>query len=139
VAVGKRLAAARDAWICLQDEAGQVLRPQLAKTWARRGHTPVVDVSDKGSGRVAIAGVVCLNAGDRGRLMWRTRLHRGRTGQRGSFSEDDYIAFLDPAHQWLRPPIVLIWDKTEHPRQPPPTHTDPRPDWLTVIRLPSYA
>lgn len=35
---------------------------------------------------------------------------RGRKGERGSFSEDDYIAFLDQAHQRLQAPIVLIWD-----------------------------
>ena len=110
MAVGKRLAAARGAWICFQDEAGQVLRPPVTKTWARRGHTPVIAVSGKGSGRVSIAGLVCLKPGQRGRLMWRTRLHRGRKGERGSFSEDDYIAFLDQAHQRLQAPIVLIWD-----------------------------
>ncbi|WP_430501690.1 hypothetical protein ACQRWP_09050 [Micromonospora trifolii] len=89
------------AWICFQDEAGQVLRPPVAKTWARRGHTPVIEVSGKGSGRVSIAGLVCLKPGQKGRLMWRTRLHRSRKGERGSFSEDDYIAFLDQAHQCL--------------------------------------
>jgi hypothetical protein len=71
----------------------------------------VVAVSGKGSGRVSIAGLVCLQYGRRGRLMWRTKLHRGRPGERASFSEDDYIAFLDQAHQRLAAPIVLIWDK----------------------------
>jgi putative transposase len=64
----------------------------------------VVAVSSKGSGRVSIAGLVCLQYGRRGRLMWRTKLHRGRKGERGSFSEDDYIAFLDqapPISGWL--------------------------------------
>ena len=49
---GTRLAAAAGAWICFEDEAGQNLRPPKARTWARRGHTPVVKVSGKGSGRV---------------------------------------------------------------------------------------
>jgi putative transposase len=139
VAGGKRLAAARGAWICFQDEAGQTLRPPKSKTWARRGHTPVVAVSGKGSGRVSIAGLVCLKAGRRARLMWRTRLHRGRAGERGSFSEEDYIAFLDQAHQRLQAPIVLIWDNLN-------THVSRRMRaliatraWLTVIRLPAYA
>jgi putative transposase len=139
VAVGKRLAAARGAWICFQDEAGQVLRPPVSKTWARRAHTPVVEVSGKGSGRVSIAGLMCLQPGRRGRLMWRTRLHRGRKNERGSFSEDDYITFLDQAHQRLRAPIVLIWDNLN-------THVSRRMhtliaarSWLTVIRLPPYA
>jgi hypothetical protein len=110
MASGKRLAAARGAWICFQDEAGQSLRPPRSRTWSRRGRTPVVTVSGKGSGRVSIAGLVCLKPGRGGRLMWRTKLHRGRPGERGSFSEDDYIAFLDQAHQRLAAPIVLVWD-----------------------------
>jgi hypothetical protein len=55
-----RLAAATGAWICFEDEAGQNLRPPKARTWARRGHTPVVTVCGKGSGRVSVAGLVCL-------------------------------------------------------------------------------
>ncbi|GLI03368.1 transposase [Phytohabitans aurantiacus] len=139
VAGGKRLAAARGAWVCFQDEAGQTLRPPKGKTWARRGHTPVVAVSGKGSGRISIAGLLCLKPGHRGRLMWRTRLHRGRTGERDSFSEDDYIAFLDQTHQRLAAPIVLCWDNLN-------THISVRMrtliaarDWLTVVRLPAYA
>ena len=58
MAVGKRLAAAQRAWICFEDEAGQTLRPPKARTWARRGHTPVVTVTGKGSGRVSIAGLL---------------------------------------------------------------------------------
>jgi putative transposase len=111
----------------------------VGRTWGRRGRTPVVEISGKGSGRVSVAGLVCLKPGQRGRLMWRTRLHRGRKNERGSFSEDDYIAFLDQAHQRLNAPIVLIWDNLN-------THVSGRMqtliaarDWLTVIRLPSYA
>ena len=53
LAEGSRLAAATGAWICFEDEAGQALRPPKARTWARRGHTPVVMVSGRGSGRVS--------------------------------------------------------------------------------------
>jgi hypothetical protein len=44
------------------DEAGQNLRPPKARTWAPRGRTPVVRVPGKGSGRVSVAGLVCLKA-----------------------------------------------------------------------------
>jgi hypothetical protein len=81
---GSRLAAATTAWICFEDEAGQNLRPPKAKTWAPRGHTPVVRVSGKGSGRVSVAGLVCLKPGARGRLFYRVRVHRGRKGERRS-------------------------------------------------------
>ena len=32
--------------------------PTQARTWARRGHTPVVRVSGKGSGRISVAGLL---------------------------------------------------------------------------------
>ena len=52
---GTRLAAATGEYVCFEDEAGQNLRPPRARTWARRGHTPVARVSDKGPGRVSVA------------------------------------------------------------------------------------
>jgi hypothetical protein len=47
-------------------------------------------------------------AGQRSRLIFRTLIHRGRTGEQRSFAETDYAALLDAAHQQLRGPIVLI-------------------------------
>jgi putative transposase len=88
-----RLAAATGAWIVFEDEAGQNLRPPKARTWAPRGHTPVVAVSGKGSGRVSVAGLVCLRPGRRGRLFHRVLVHRGRTGERRSFAEDHYAMY----------------------------------------------
>ncbi|MDU0295183.1 transposase, partial [Saccharothrix longispora] len=101
--------------------------------------TPTVAVSGKGSGRVSIAGLVCLRPGHRPRLIYRTVVHRGRKGERRSFAETDYAALLDAAHQQLDGPIVLIWDNVN-------THTShamraliAARDWLHVIRLPAYA
>jgi putative transposase len=139
VGVGKRVAAQRAAWICFEDEAGQTLRPPKARTWGRRGQTPEIAVSGKGSGRISIAGLVCVKPGQRSRLIYRIRLHRGRKGERRSFAESDYAALLDAAHQQLGGPIVLIWDNLN-------THVSvamraliAARDWLHVIRLPAYA
>ena len=51
--------------MCFEDEAGQNLRPPKARTWAPRGQTPVARVPGKGSGRVSVAGLVCLQPGAR--------------------------------------------------------------------------
>ena len=77
------------AWICFYGRGRADLRPPKARTWAPRGHTPVVRVSGKGSGRVSKAGLVCLKAGARSRLFYRVRVHRGRKGERRSMSEAD--------------------------------------------------
>jgi len=137
---GTRLAAATGAWICFEDEAGQTLRPPKARTWSRRGHTPVVKVSGKGSGRVSIAGLACLKPGEPGRFFFRLRLHRGRKGERRSMSEADYAALVTAAHRALGAPVILIWDNLNtHRSKVMRTFTGGHPAWLTVIQLPSYA
>ena len=137
---GTRLAAATGAWICFEDEAGQNLRPPRARTWARRGHTPVVTVSGKGSGRVSVAGLVCLKPGARSHLFYRIRVHRGRKGERRSMSEADYAGLITAAHHQLHAPVILIWDNLNtHISAAMRGFTESHRDWLTVVQLPSYA
>ena len=137
---GTRLAAAAGAWLCFEDEAGQNLRPPRARTWGRRGHTPVVRVSGKGSGRVSVAVLVCLRTGARGRLFYRVRVHRGRKGERRSMSEADYAGLIAAAHSQLHAPVILIWDNLNtHISAVMRTFIRAHPDWLTEIRLPGYA
>jgi hypothetical protein len=139
VAGGKTVAAERGAWLCFEDEAGQTLRPPKARTWGRRGHTPQVQVSGKGSHRVSVAGLVCVRPGQPGRLIYRTRTHRGRKGERRSFAETDYAALLDAAHRQLGAPIVLIWDNVNTHISVAMRELIAARDWLHVIRLPAYA
>ena len=140
VGEGTRLAAATGAWICFEDEAGQNLRPPKARTWARRGHTPVIAVCGKGSGRVSVAGLVCLKPGARGHLFYRVRIHRGRKGERRSMSEADYAELVTAAHHQLHAPVILIWDNLNtHVSAVMRALTGARRDWLTVIQLPACA
>jgi putative transposase len=102
----------------------------------------VITVCGKGSGRVSIAGLVCFQPGRRScppRLIYRTRSHNGRPGQRRSFSERDYADLLDAAHQQLGGPIILVWDNLNtHLSRKMRAYIAAR-DWLTVYRLPAYA
>ena len=137
---GTRLAAATGAYICFEDEAGQSLRPPKARTWARRGCTPVVAVSGKGPGRVPVAGLVCLRPDSRGRLFYRMRVHRGRKGERRSMSEADYAGLITAAHQQLHAPVILSWDNLNtHVSAVMRAFTGAHSDWLTVVQLPAYA
>src|SRR4051794_38018539 len=102
---GRRLAASSGAWIVVEDEAGATLRPPRARTWAARGHTPVVAVSGRG-GRVSMAALVCYRPGSRSRLFYRILVHRRRARERRSFSEDDYAALIAAAHAQLQTPII---------------------------------
>lgn len=139
MAAGKKLAAERGAWICFEDEAGHTLRPPKARTWALRGHTPVIPVSGKGSGRISVAGLFCVRPGQRPHLLYRVKIHRPRKGERRSFAETDYAALLDAAHQYLKAPIVLIWDNLNTHRSAAMRRLISNRDWLHVIQLPAYA
>ena len=130
-------AAERGAWICFQDEAGHTLRPPKACTWARRGRTPVVEVSGKGSGRISVAGLVCVKPGHRPRLLYRIKVHRPRKGERRSFAETDYAALLDAARQYLKAPIVLIWGNLNVHISAAMCELITTRDWLHAIRLPA--
>jgi putative transposase len=137
---GTRLAAATGAYVCFEDEAGQNLRPPKARTWARRGHTPVVRVCGKGSGRVSVAGLVCLRPGARGHLFYRVRVHRGRKGERRSMSEADYAGLIAAAHKELQAPVILIWDNLNtHISAVMGRFVSSHSGWLTEVRLPAYA
>jgi transposase len=139
VAAGKTTAAAHAAWICFEDEAGQSLRPPKARTWARRGQTPVLAVSGKGSGRVSMAGLVCAKLGERTRLFYRMLVYHRRKGEPKGLSECDFAELLCAAHHQLRAPIVVVWDNTStHSSEAMQDFIDSH-DWLTVYRLPTYA
>lgn len=135
----KRLAAQQGAWLCFEDEAGQNLRSPKGRTWGRKGRTPIVSLPVKGTGRVSVAGLIATRPGHRPRLIYRMRQHRGRKAERRGFSEADYAALFDAAHQQLGGPLVVVWDNLN-------THTSAamraliqaRP-WLTVFYLPAYA
>ena len=133
------MAADLGAWICFEDEAGQGLRPPKGRTWGRRGATPTVNVAAAGSGRISLAGLVCTKPGQRPRLIYRTRTHRGRKGEPKGFAETDYAALLDGAHQQLGGPIVLVWDNLNAHRSAVMKRLVAARPWLRVVWLPAYA
>jgi DDE superfamily endonuclease len=100
----------------------------------------VAAVSGKGSGRVPVAGLVCLKPGNRGRLFYRVRIHRGRKGERRSMSEAGYAGLITAAHQQLHAPVILVWDNLNtHISAAMRGYIEAHRDWPTQIRLPAYA
>lgn len=96
-------------------------------------------VNGRSSGRISIAGLVAVKPGSRTRLLYRIRVHRRRKGERRSMSERDYIGLIDAAHQQLKAPIILIWDRLNTHRSKTMTEMIAARDWLTVVLLPPYA
>src|SRR5262249_34671008 len=80
-------AAGLGAWVVLEDEPRQGLRPPKGRTWGRRGATPLVRVTGGHDTRVPLAALIAVRPGWRPRLIY--RVHHGRHGkdQRKGFTE----------------------------------------------------
>jgi putative transposase len=98
----------------------------------------VVRVTARNSPRLSLAALLATRPGHRPRLIYRT--YRGRRGgRRKGFTEADYAALLDAAHQRLGGPIVLVWDNLNTHTSAAMTELIAARPWLTVYRLPPYA
>ncbi|MGW3124414.1 IS630 family transposase [Streptomyces sp. NPDC001107] len=139
LAAGESTAAALDAWIVFEDEAGFSMTPPIARTWARRGQTPVIRVRGRSRRRISIAALTCYKPGQRARLIYRPRRDDGRRDGRKSFAWTDYRDLLITAHTQLGGPIVLVWDNLNVHLAYGMRQFIDRQDWLTVYQLPSYA
>jgi putative transposase len=128
-----------EAWVCFEDEAGQSLRPPKARTWSRRGHTPVTSVTGKGSGRVSMAAVIATRLGRRTRLFFRVCVYHGRKREPKGLREADYMRLLCGVHAQLRAPLIVVWDNLNHHVSAVMRAFVDAHDWLTVVQLPAYA
>ncbi|CAM5284604.1 winged helix-turn-helix domain-containing protein [Streptomyces olivaceoviridis] len=89
-----RTAAALDAWLVFQDEAGFSMTPPTTRIWYRR--------------RLSVAALACDRHGERSRLIYRP-CPDARPDGRKSSSWKDYRDSVQTAHQQLGGPIVLVW------------------------------
>ncbi|MFB9710550.1 transposase [Streptosporangium sandarakinum] len=112
----------------------------MARTWGRRGATPVVRVPGRREGRASVAALTCYRPGGRSRLIYRIHIHRRRKGEAASFTWRDYRDLLIMAHLQLGAPIVLVWDNLNRHICPEMRQfIADNGDWLRVFQLPSYA
>ncbi|WP_033254705.1 transposase [Kitasatospora phosalacinea] len=117
------------------------MTPARARTWGRRGRTPVVRVRGRSRQRVSIAAPTCYKPGERSRLIYRPRPDdsQGRAKGRKSFAWTDYRDLIVAAHNQLDGPIVLIWDNLNTHLAAGMKEFIAAQDWLTVYQLPAYA
>lgn len=118
-------AAALEAWIVYEDEAGISMTPHRARTWGRRGRTPVIRVRGTSRGRVSVAAMTCYKSGERPRLIFRYRVHGHRPGRSKAFTRSDYRDLAARAHIQLGGPLALIWDNLNVHRAAGPASTRP--------------
>ena len=137
----KSTAVALGAYICFEDEAGQGLKPPRGRTWGRRGHTPLVKVSNAGTKRVNLVSLLVFRPSVRPQvqLIHRSLVYHGWKNEKKGFDEHDYARLLDAAHQRLHAPIVLVWDNLNRHKSASMRALIAARSWLTVFYLPTTA
>ena len=96
-------------------------------------------MSSANSPRLSVAALLATKPGHRPRLIYRTHRSRHRGQRRKGFTEADYAALLDAAHQQLGGPIVLVWDNLNTHVSAAMAEVIAARAWLRVYRLPPYA
>lgn len=114
------------------------MTPPTARTWGRRGRTPIVRVRGRSRRRLSIAALTCYKPGERARLIYRPR-RDDKTDGRKSFAWSDYRDLLIAAHLQLGGPIIVLWDNLNTHRTAGMRRFIAEHDWLTVYHLPPYA
>lgn len=138
---GKWTAQFLGAWIVFEDEAGQDLKPVKGRTWSRRGRTPMIKVTGKGSGRVLMAAMLCVRPGRETRLIYRTQTYRGRTAEEKGFRAREFAELITATRRQLDgAPLILVWDNAStHHARALRKFCYRNSDWLTIVKLPPYA
>ncbi|MFE2064032.1 transposase [Streptomyces sp. NPDC059467] len=117
------------------------MKPGKGRTWSRRGRTPLVKVVGKGSGRVLMAGMICVRPGRETRLIYRPQTYRGRTGEKKGFRAREFADLLTSARRQLGDvPLIVVWDNAStHHAKPLREFCERNSDWLTIVKLLPYA
>ncbi|MFD7596521.1 transposase [Kitasatospora sp. NPDC059812] len=115
------------------------MTPPRARTWGRRGHTPVVRIRGRSRRRISVAALCCYKPGEKSRMIYRPRFHMPFKGACKSFAWTDYRDLAVRAHIQLGGPVVLVWDNLNTHLAAGMKRYAAEHDWLTVFQLPSYA
>lgn len=107
----------------------------------RGGAGSLARVVGKGSGRVLVAGMICVGPGRETCLIYRMQTYRGRTGEKKGFRARESVDLLTSARRQLGDvPLIVVWDNAStHHGKPLREFCERNSDWLTIVKLPPYA
>ena len=121
------------ATLIFMDESGFSEAAVIRRTWAPRGHTPVLHPRGRNLHWMSAIGALAYH-----RNSGRTRLLL--LFQRGSVRTAGVLRFLRHLRRHVRGTVVLLWDGLQaHRSSDVRAWIDTQRHWLTVERLPAYA
>jgi putative transposase len=123
----------RHAYIVFVDEAGFMLEPLLRRTWAPRGCTPIVKISEP-HGRISVIGAITISP-ERRHFSFYFQL----SADNANFHGESVVQFIELVRHKVRGPITLLWDQIPIHRAKPVTDYFARHRRLVVEPFPPYA
>jgi transposase len=100
----KRKASRRGACLVLLDESGLLMAPLRRRSWSLRGDPPEIKHKAGHREKVSVIGALWLTPSrDRLNFAFQTMVN-------GYFNNVEVAEFLSGALQWLKEPLVVIWD-----------------------------
>ena len=134
LAAGKKNARRRRAWLVFEDESGLSQQPVVRRTWAPRGHPPILRHTLNSWKRLSVATALGFRwDGHRARLYFQTRS--------GTYTTAPLITFLRTLKRHFRGhPVLLLWDRLgAHKSHQMYAYLARERYWLTTEFLPPYA
>lgn len=130
----QKKARRRGAHLAIIDESGLLMAPLVRRTWAVRGHTPVLVQRSGRREKVSVAAALWLSPRrDRLGLFFRTLV-------KNYFDNATSAVFVEMLVQTLRGPVVAIWDGGPmHKGDPIEQLRERLGPRLSLERLPPYA
>jgi hypothetical protein len=129
----KKKAKLRRAWIVFLDESGISQKPSVRRTWAPRGHTPVLRHHFNWKKLSICSAIAYRWDGKRGQLFFRI--------VSDSYNDAKLIGFLTQLRrEFRRRKLILVWDGLpSHRSRVMTTYLNDQRKQLSVVRLPAYA
>jgi|SRR5579862_2076255 len=132
MASDKKGAIQRGATLVFHDEGGFSLKPNLRRTWAPRGQTPIVRHKFNWERVHAVGALACCPDGSQAQLLVYL--------QETAINAEAIIAYLSALHEHIPGLIILLWDGLpSHRSKKVAAYLAANQDWLEVERFPGYA
>lgn len=121
------------SYIVFVDEAGFMNAPTIRRTWAPRGHTPVIKITSPHS-RISAIGAITVRRGD-----WFSGFHYKLSADNVNFHGPDVVIFIDELSHKLKGQMTVVWDEISiHRGSEMKRYLSDHP-LIEVVEFPSYA
>lgn len=121
------------SFIVFVDETGFLMEPVVRRTWAPRGKTPVLNLSDP-HGKISAVGAMAVQ-----RAPLRFSFYFHLLADNANFKGESVAAFVSSVHGRLGRPMTLLWDECRIHRARPVREYIAATPTIEVAEFPPYA